>query len=284
VSKTRLDQLLVLRGLAENRSRAQALLLAGKVRVAGQVQTKAGFAVAENIDLVVDSPLPYASRGGFKLAHALDTFQLDATGLVALDAGASTGGFTDVLLQRGAKRVYAVDVGYGQLAWALRQDPRVIPVERTNIRYLESLPSPLALPASPNSSPEGELEQQEGEKAACASVDLSFISLRLVLPAIQRLLTSDAWVVALVKPQFEAGVKQVGKGGVVREPAVHRQVLGEVMEAATFLGLSPWGLTRSPITGPAGNQEFLLWLQNGRLQPTSPLGAELLIVKALQGK
>jgi 23S rRNA (cytidine1920-2'-O)/16S rRNA (cytidine1409-2'-O)-methyltransferase len=254
------------------------LLLAGKVRVKGQVQTKAGFAVAEDIDLVVESPLPYASRGGFKLAHALDTFQLDATGLVALDAGASTGGFTDVLLQRGAKRVYAVDVGYGQLAWALRQDPRVIPVERTNIRYLENLPS------SPNSSAEGELEQPEGEKAACASVDLSFISLRLVLPAIQRLLTSDAWVVALVKPQFEAGVKQVGKGGVVREPAVHRQVLGEVMEAATFLGLIPWGLTRSPITGPAGNQEFLLWLQNGRLQPTSPLGTELLIVKALQGK
>jgi 23S rRNA (cytidine1920-2'-O)/16S rRNA (cytidine1409-2'-O)-methyltransferase len=244
--KIRLDQLLVDRGLAETRSKAQALLAAGAVRVAGEKRTKAGELVAPDVEVELVAALPYASRGGYKLAHALDTFALDPAGLIALDAGASTGGFTDVLLQRGAALVYAVDVGYGILDYRLRQDPRVVVLERTNIRYLEALPpSPITAQAA---------------YAACAVIDVSFISLKLVLPAVQRLVTPDAWIVALVKPQFEAGKAQVGKGGVVRDPAVHAAVLHDVLQAASALGLVPRGLTRSPITGPAGNIEFLAWL------------------------
>ncbi len=239
--KTRLDQLLVERGLAESRARAQALILAGNVRVKGQVARKAGTAVDNASDITVDAPLPYVSRGGYKLAHALDTFALDPAGAVALDVGASTGGFTDVLLQRGAAYVYAVDVGYGILDWRLRQDSRVTCLERTNIRSLETLPT--------------------ADLPHCATIDVSFISLRLVLPAVQRLVVPAAWVVALVKPQFEAGPQQVGKGGVVRDPVIHRAVLHEVCSAAADLGLLPRGVVRSPITGPAGNVEFLLWLQ-----------------------
>jgi 23S rRNA (cytidine1920-2'-O)/16S rRNA (cytidine1409-2'-O)-methyltransferase len=252
--RTRLDQLLVARGLAESRSKAQALLMAGAVRVNGQVQTKPGTLVDENSEITLTAPLPYASRGGYKLAHALDSFALTPAGLVALDVGASTGGFTDVLLQRGATHVYAVDVGYGLLDWRLRQDERVILLERTNIRYLECLPAPPANtppPDAPHSAP----------RAQCATIDVSFISLHLVLPVVQRLITPQAWIVALVKPQFEAGPQQVGKGGVVRDAAVHRSVLREVVAAAAGLGLLPRALTRSPITGPAGNSEFLLWLQ-----------------------
>jgi 23S rRNA (cytidine1920-2'-O)/16S rRNA (cytidine1409-2'-O)-methyltransferase len=189
-------------------------------------------------------PLPYASRGGYKLAHALDAFALDPTDLVALDVGASTGGFTDVLLQRGAAHVYAVDVGYGILDWKLRQDRRVVVIERTNIRYLERLPG----------------NETEDVRADCAVIDVSFISLRLVLPAVQRLITPAAWIVALIKPQFEAGAAQVGKGGVVRDPAVHGAVLHDVLGYAAEIGLVPRGLARSPITGPAGNVEFLAWL------------------------
>lgn len=248
MAKARLDQLLVARGLAESRTRAQALILAGCVRVNGQVQTRAGLSVDENSELAVETGLPYASRGGFKLAHALDTFGLSPAGLVALDVGASTGGFTDVLLQRGAAHVYAVDVGYGVLDWRLRQDPRVSVLERTNIRYLETLP-----PRDPTG--------HQPTLAQCATIDVSFISLRIVLPAVQRLVTSEAWIVALVKPQFEAGPQHVGKGGVVRDPVVHRRVLREVMGVAADLGLTPCGLTRSPITGPAGNVEFLAWWQ-----------------------
>ncbi|MDW8213643.1 MAG: TlyA family RNA methyltransferase [Roseiflexaceae bacterium] len=246
--KVRLDQLLVQRGLAETRARAQALILAGEVRVNGVVRHKAGELVPDDAEVELIGALPYVSRGGYKLAHALDTFALSPANLAAIDVGASTGGFTDVLLQRGAARVYAVDVGYGQLDWRLRQDPRVIVLERTNIRYLEALP-PL-----------------EGEEAAapvladCAVIDVSFISLKLVLPAVQRLIRPDAWIVALIKPQFEAGPAQVGKGGVVRDPAVHAAVLRDVLTFSAGLGLSPHGLTRSPITGPAGNVEFLAWL------------------------
>jgi 23S rRNA (cytidine1920-2'-O)/16S rRNA (cytidine1409-2'-O)-methyltransferase len=241
--KVRLDNLLVARGLAESRTKAQALVMAGSVRVAGQPASKPGAMVDEGAELEVTAALPYASRGGYKLAHALDSFALSPAGLVALDAGASTGGFTDVLLQRGAKGVYAVDVGYGILDYRLRADPRVVALERTNIRHLAQLPA--------------------GALADCAVIDVSFISLRLVLPAVQRLVTPEAWVVALVKPQFEAGAEQVGKGGVVRDPAVHRAVLREALAAADELGLTPRGLTRSPITGPAGNVEFLAWLQPG---------------------
>ncbi len=239
--KIRLDQLLVSRGLAETRSKAQALLMAGSVRVNGQPAGKPGAMVDAGVEIEVTAGLPYASRGGHKLAHALDSFGLDPAGLVMLDAGASTGGFTDVLLQRGAARVYAVDVGYGILDYRLRADPRVVVLERTNIRHVERL----------------------DEVVDGAVVDVSFISLKLVLPALQRLIKPNGWIVALIKPQFEAGPEHVGKGGVVREPAVHRAVLCEVVAAAQALGLTPCGLARSPILGPAGNVEFLVWLQAG---------------------
>ncbi|MGB9739302.1 MAG: TlyA family rRNA (cytidine-2'-O)-methyltransferase [Chloroflexus aggregans] len=238
MTRQRLDTLLVERGLAETRAKAQALIMAGQVLVNGQVQTKAGTQVAADAQIEVRSGLPYVSRGGFKLAHALDQFELDPTGLIALDVGASTGGFTDVLLQRGAAQVVAVDVGYGILDHRLRNDPRVIVLERTNIRYLTALP--------------------DNMRADCAVIDVSFISLRLVLPTVQRLITPEAWIVALIKPQFEAGPQLVGKGGVVRDPAVHAQVIRDVVAFAVTQQLNPAGLTRSPITGPAGNVEFLV--------------------------
>jgi 23S rRNA (cytidine1920-2'-O)/16S rRNA (cytidine1409-2'-O)-methyltransferase len=261
--KVRLDQLLVQRGLAETRGKAQALILAGSVRVAGAQRTKAGEQIAEDAPVELIEALPYASRGGYKLAHALDSFALDPAGLIALDAGASTGGFTDVLLQRGAARVYAVDVGYGLIDWRLRQDPRVVLIERTNIRYLESLPEPTddegrKTEAAANSS--FVLRPSSFVLAQCATIDVSFISLKLVLPAVRRLIAPEAWIVALIKPQFEAGAAQVGKGGVVRDPAVHAAVLRASLGVAAEGGLAPHGLARSPITGPAGNVEFLAWL------------------------
>lgn len=247
MARIRLDQLLVQRGLAESRSKAQALLMAGSVRVNGAKQTRAAMLLDEDAAAVeVVGALPYVSRGGYKLAHALDTFALDPSGVLALDVGASTGGFTDVLLQRGAAHVIAVDVGYGILDWRLRQDERVTVLERTNIRHLTTLP-PLPPPAPPL-------------PPTVATIDVSFISLALVLPAVQALLAPGAWVVALVKPQFEAGAADVGRGGVVRDPAVHRRVLTDVQAAAHALGYTVRGETRSPITGPAGNVEFLLWL------------------------
>ncbi|MCS6839499.1 MAG: TlyA family RNA methyltransferase [Roseiflexus sp.] len=246
--KVRLDQLLVQRGLAETRARAQALILAGEVRVNGVIRRKAGELVPDDAEIDLIGALPYVSRGGYKLAHALDTFALSPANLIAIDVGASTGGFTDVLLQRGAARVYAVDVGYGLLDWRLRRDPRVVVLERTNIRYLEALP------------PSEGAESAAPVLADCAVIDVSFISLKLVLPAVQRLIRPNAWIVALIKPQFEAGPTQVGKGGVVRDPAVHAAVLREVLTFSASIGLPPHGLTRSPITGPAGNIEFLAWL------------------------
>jgi 23S rRNA (cytidine1920-2'-O)/16S rRNA (cytidine1409-2'-O)-methyltransferase len=197
--------------------------------------------VPADATLAVKTPLPYVSRGGVKLAAALDAFALDVTGRVAVDVGASTGGFTDCLLQRGAAQVYAVDVGYGQLAWKLRSDPRVVVLERTNVRHLEQLPG--------------------GVLADLAVIDASFIGLALVLPATLRLLRAGGEVVALVKPQFEAGVDAVGKGGVVRDAKVHRRVLAEVVDVAHSLGLGVAGLTVSPLRGPAGNVEFLIWLR-----------------------
>ncbi len=234
-----MDKLLVDKGLAPSRERAQALILAAKVRVDGERVTKAGRMVAvESIITLTGDDLPYVSRGGLKLEHALDAFRLSVEGMVALDVGASTGGFTDCLLQRGAARVYAVDVGYGQLAWKLRQDPRVVVIERQNIR---SLPADLI--------PDG---------IQIATVDTSFISLRLVLPATLPFLADGATLVALIKPQFEAGRGQVGKGGVVRDPAIHEQVCRSVVELAESLGCSVMGVTPSPILGPRGNREFLL--------------------------
>ena len=245
--KVRLDELLVVRGLVESRSQAQRLILAGQVFVGDAPADKAGQPVPEDAPLRVQERLRYVSRGGLKIEAALDAFGIDPTGWVCADIGASTGGFTDCMLQRGAARVYAVDVGYGQLAWSLRSDPRVVPLERVNIRYLETLPEPVRL----------------------ATVDVSFIGLGLVLPRIAALLAPAGSVIALIKPQFEVGKGQVGKGGVVREPRLHRGAIEKVFGEATATGLPPAGLIRSPITGPAGNVEFLTWLRLGGEPPTA---------------
>ena len=237
--KQRIDLVLVERNLVPTRAKAQALILAGSVFVNGQKRTKAGEQIDVEAEIEVRGALPFVGRGGFKLDHALATFGLDVHELSAIDVGACTGGFTDVLLQHGARQVFAIDVGYGQLDYRLRTDERVVVLERTNIRQLTALP--------------------EDTLADCGVVDVSFISLKLVLPAMQQLLKPDAWIVALVKPQFEAGQQDVGRGGVVREPRVHRRVLHEILEFAANSGLTPHGLTLSPITGPAGNREFLAW-------------------------
>jgi 23S rRNA (cytidine1920-2'-O)/16S rRNA (cytidine1409-2'-O)-methyltransferase len=236
LARERLDRLLVDRGLAESRERAQAMIMAGIVRVDGAPARRAALPVAPEAEVEVKGKLPYVSRGGVKLAHALDHFGVDPSGQVLADVGASTGGFTDCLLQRGARTVYAVDVGYGQLDYRLRQDERVVVMERTHARDLERLPEPV-----------------DG-----ATVDVSFISLRQVLPSVFRWQRPGAWTIALVKPQFEAGREQVGKGGVVRDPAVHEQVLARVEQDVRALGREPKGHTASPILGPAGNREFLL--------------------------
>jgi 23S rRNA (cytidine1920-2'-O)/16S rRNA (cytidine1409-2'-O)-methyltransferase len=236
-SKKRLDLLVVERGLAESRMRARRLIRAGLVHVAGQVADKPGTQVVTNAEITLQARPRFVSRGGEKLEAALARFELDVAGMVAADVGASTGGFTDCLLQHGALRVYAIDVGYGQLHWRLRNDPRVVVMERTNARYLESLPQPADL----------------------VTADVSFISLELILPAVVRCLRPGGQVVALIKPQFEAGRREVGKGGVVRDPAVHRRVLERVLDTAAELGLGLRGLMPSPLRGPAGNVEFLAW-------------------------
>ena len=246
MTKRRLDILLTEKGLSDSRSKAQALIMAGKVCVDGRLVTKVGMPVSVEASLTIESELPYVSRGGLKLVAALDSFKINPSGAICADVGASTGGFTDVLLQYGAGRVYAIDVGYGQLAWKLRQDKRVIVMERTNARYLEELPEPVNL----------------------VVIDTSFISLKLIFPAVVKWLTSSAQVIALVKPQFEAGKAQVGKGGVVRDANVHRQVLESVITYANQCELSPLGLVPSPITGPAGNYEFLLYLGWGMGLPS----------------
>jgi len=240
--RTRLDVRLVNEGLAASRERARALILAGRVRVGGEVVSKAGASVPADARIgVVEPDFPWVGRGGVKLAHALDTFHIDVAGREALDIGASTGGFTDVLLQRGARRVVALDVGYGQLDWRLREDPRVVVLERRNARQLERawLPAP----------------------AGVVTLDVSFISLRLILPALPPVLAPGADIVALVKPQFEAGRDEVGRGGLVKDPAVHQAVLVRVTEHAASCGLTRIAMTPSPITGAAGNQEFLLHLR-----------------------
>jgi len=236
--RLRLDQALVSRGLVASRERGQALIRAGLVTVGGRVAERPDQLVETATPIAVQSTDAYASRGGEKLAAALDQLRIDPRGRSCLDVGASTGGFTDVLLRRGANRVIAVDVGYGQLAWSLRQDPRVIVMERVNIRHLDRLPV----------------------EADLGVVDVSFISLRLVLPVVRGLLSPPGDVVALVKPQFEAGKRQVGKGGVVRDPAVHSQVLRELREFAATIGYGVLGEAPSPILGAKGNREFFLHL------------------------
>ncbi len=238
--KTRLDQLLVDRGLAESRSRAQALVLAGLVFSGGRRLEKAGQSVAADMPIEVRGQAhPWVSRGGLKLVHALDHFAIDPAGLVCLDVGASTGGFTDVLLSRGAARVYAVDVGHGQLAWKLRQDPRVVVLERTNARYLD--------------------RGQVADAIDLVVCDASFIGLETVLPAPLSLTCPGARLLALIKPQFEVGRARVGKGGVVRDPERHREVCERI--AGWLGGLPGWsvlGIVESPIKGPEGNTEFLI--------------------------
>lgn len=241
----RLDTLLVERGLAASRERARALILAGRVRVNGQPASKAGTAVPADAEVAVATPdHPYVGRGGLKLAHALETFGIQVTGRAALDIGASTGGFTDVLLQRGATRVVALDVGHGQLDWKIRSDPRVDVVERVNARTLTAAGLP------PDRAP-----------FDIVTIDVSFISLRHILPVVPPLIRQDADVIALVKPQFEAGRTEVGKGGLVRDPAVHARVLDEITAVADALGLGRAGSTESPIAGREGNREFLLHLR-----------------------
>jgi 23S rRNA (cytidine1920-2'-O)/16S rRNA (cytidine1409-2'-O)-methyltransferase len=239
--KQRLDQLVVDRGLAESRAKAQALILAGAVWSGDQRLDKPGRLVAADVPLKLKGRgHPWVSRGGVKLAHGLDHFGIDPKGAIALDIGASTGGFTDVLLTRGAEKVYAVDVGHGQLAWKLRQDPRVVVLERTNARHLTAA----EIPESPD----------------LVTCDASFIGLRLVLPPALGLAAPGAALVALVKAQFEVGPDRVGKGGVVRDPALHEEVCAEI---AAWLGAQPgWsvrGLVESPILGPEGNKEFLVY-------------------------
>lgn len=241
--KRRLDQALVESGLAETRSRARALIMAGDVLVNGRQKLPAGTQVAPSDRLELRAKPRFVSRGGDKLAHALRVFEIEVQGLVCADLGASTGGFTDCLLQAGAARVYAVDVGYGQLDDRLRQDPRVVAMERTNARYLEALP----------------------ELADLVTIDVSFISLALIFPAVSRILDQRGDCIPLIKPQFEAGRAEVGKGGVVRSPEVHRRVLLKVAADAAECGFALQGLTRSPLVGPKGNIEFLAHLRRDKV-------------------
>jgi 23S rRNA (cytidine1920-2'-O)/16S rRNA (cytidine1409-2'-O)-methyltransferase len=259
-ARRRLDEEVVARGLLESRSRARAFILAGDVLVNGEAIRRAGVPVAPADDVTLATPPRFVGRGGEKLAHALQAFGVDATGLVAADLGASTGGFTDCLLQAGATRVFAVDVGYGQLDDRLRRDERVVVMERTNARLLEALP----------------------ELVDLVVIDVSFISLRLILPVAARLLRPGGRCLPLIKPQFEAGAREVGKGGVVRDPATHRRVLVEVLAAAEALGFRVTGLVRSPLLGPAGNVEFLAGLiKAGDAPGPVPLVREEMIAAVL---
>jgi 23S rRNA (cytidine1920-2'-O)/16S rRNA (cytidine1409-2'-O)-methyltransferase len=238
--RSRLDVLLVARGFAESRQRAAAYILAGKVKVEGKFASKAGQQVAEDAHVeLVDVHHTYVSRGGFKLASALDTFSVNLAGLVVMDVGASTGGFTDCLLQRGAKKIYAIDVGYGQLAWQLRQDLRVMVLERCNIRYLTSEHVP--------------------ECVDLAVIDVSFISLKKVIPKVLEFLRKQGRLLALVKPQFEVGRGQVGKGGVVRDAKLCSHVVEDMAQFCRGLGMEIKGVAESVLRGPKGNREFFLY-------------------------
>ncbi len=248
-NKIRLDVLLVERGLEETRQRAQAVIMSGQVFVEGRRADKPGQSVAADAAVEVRGGLAYVSRGGLKLEKAMKAFPITLEGAACGDIGASTGGFTDCMLQNGARRVYAVDVGYGQLAWKLRSDPRVVCLERTNARYLS--------------------REQVPEALDFASVDVSFISLKLILPPLAALLREGGQIVSLVKPQFEAGREKVGKKGVVRDPAVHLEVLERYLDHAREAGLTVRGLTWSPIRGPEGNIEYLGFLEKGPAEQES---------------
>lgn len=237
--KLRLDMLMVDRGLAETRSKAQAIILAGQVRVKGQMVDRAGATYDPDVQLEVETGPRFVSRGGEKLLGALEAFPINPSGLTCADVGSSTGGFSDCLLQHGAVRIYAIDVGKGILHWKLRSDPRVVVMEETNARYVETL----------------------AEKVQLLVCDASFISLKTLLPVFMNWLTPEANVIALIKPQFEAGRVDVAKGdGVVRDPLIHRRVLEEVLAYAQKIGFKVHGLIRSPLLGPKGNTEFLVWM------------------------
>lgn len=240
--KKRLDILIYEKGMAKSRERARSMIMAGNIMVNGEPIDKPGTLINANATIISKEPeLIYISRGGLKLEHALKIFELDVSGYICLDVGASTGGFTDCLLKFGARLVYSVDVGYGQLDWKLRQDPRVVVIERTNIRYIppENLPEPFDLIA----------------------IDVSFISLKIVVPAIIGYLKKQGKIIALIKPQFEVGKNQVGKGGVVKDPMLHQSVIEELSEFFSHKGLVCTGLIPSPILGPKGNKEFLINLK-----------------------
>ncbi len=266
MKKVRLDQLLFEKGLTESRERARTSVMAGLVYVNGQKETKPGAGVDSEarIELRGDA-VPYVSRGGLKLEKALRVFSVDPAGWVCVDCGASTGGFTDVLLKNGAEKVYAVDVGYGQLAWSLRNDPRVVCMERTNVRYITHAEIP--------------------DEADLCTADLSFISLRLVLGAMHGLLKDHGQAICLVKPQFEAGREKVGKKGVVRDPAVHREVLEDFLAYSAAAGFGLLGLDYSPIRGPEGNIEYLAWLEKNGVPADPPdIGALVEASHAAHGK
>jgi len=246
MAKHRLDILLVTRKLAENQAKAQALIMAGEVTVSGKVATKPGTLVDAGAELSLAEKSPYVSRGGLKLAHALDEFKLDVSNLAAVDVGASTGGFTDCLLQRGAGRVYAIDVGYGQLDYKLRQDSRVVVMERVNAHHPFSLP----------------------ERVDIATIDLSFISVTQVIPNVLVHLTQPGHTIVLFKPQFEAKRKEVGKGGIIKDPQIHALVLGRFIAWITEHDLRLRGLVASPILGAEGNKEFLIYLTPGQIGET----------------
>ena len=247
--KQRLDVLLVNHGYADSREKAKAIIMSGNVFVNGQREDKAGSAFEEEgIDLLVKgNPLKYVSRGGLKLEKAMQTFPITLTDAVCMDIGASTGGFTDCMLQNGASKVYAIDVGHGQLAWKLRNDERVVCMEKTNFRYVT--------------------KEQVPQEIDFASVDVSFISLQKILPVAWQLLRDDAQMVCLIKPQFEAGREQVGKKGVVRDEKVHIEVINRIVTFASDEHFRPIGLTFSPVRGPEGNIEYLLWIQKCEATP-----------------
>lgn len=244
-NKIRLDQLLVNRKLAESREKAKAVIMAGAVLVNDRMVDKPGYSVSENAEIVLKKdPVPYVSRGGLKLEAALDYFKVDVQGLVMLDIGASTGGFTDCLLKRGAEKVIAVDVGYGQIHWKLRMDQRVLVMEKTNARYL--------VPEHMNDDVDG------------AVIDVSFISLKIIIPPVSLLLKDNSFIMALIKPQFEAGKEQVGKGGVIRDTGVREKIVRDTEEFCRREGWTVSGVIPSPILGPKGNQEYLIFLHRNR--------------------
>ena len=259
--KKRLDVLLVERGLATSREKAKAMIMAGEVLVDNEREDKAGSMFPEEVEIVLKGkPLPYVSRGGLKLEKAMQKFPITLSGKVCMDVGSSTGGFTDCMLQNGATKVYAIDVGHGQLAWKLRNDERVVCMEKTNIRYV--------------------VPEDIDELAAFSSIDVSFISLTKVLLPVKNLLTEDGQVVCLIKPQFEAGREKVGKKGVVRDRAVHEEVIRMVMDYASSIDFYPLALDFSPVKGPEGNIEYLLFLSKNK-QDQEIVDASSIDIKAV---